>query len=391
MKRLLAAAALCLVAPGCFSLHRGPPMPGATYVSSRPVVVPARLLGNVMVVEAKYDKAGPYHFVIDTGSSVTLVSPDLARRYAEPEGPPAGVPKVRVRSAEGGSVLLDAVSLSKLQLGSARFEHVPALVFDCSELSAHFGTRIDGVLGFPIFRNAVLTLDYPRERIVLRRAIPKDGMPGEAILFNNADRTPLIPVRLGDHEFAALIDSGSSGAIALNPAGLSPTFSYGPVEGPAIETLAGDRLPRVGRLADVVRMGSFDIPRPVAEITDELSALGGGILCHFTVTFDQEGNEVFFQHDPADTLAMAALRGTGISFTRTPAYWKVAGVMAGSPGASAGVKAGDLVSRINGEPVAAWDLPRYDRELAKAGHIDFAFIDGARETLRPVPVVDLVP
>ena len=68
-------------------------MPGATYVSARPVFVPARLLGNVLIVEAKYDKFGPYHFVIDTGSSVTLVSPELASRYQLAEAPPGRHPQ----------------------------------------------------------------------------------------------------------------------------------------------------------------------------------------------------------------------------------------------------------------------------------------------------------
>jgi hypothetical protein len=46
------------------------------------------VIGNVLVVEDKWDKFGPYHFIVDTGSSVTLVSPDLAKRYASEESPP---------------------------------------------------------------------------------------------------------------------------------------------------------------------------------------------------------------------------------------------------------------------------------------------------------------
>jgi hypothetical protein len=390
MKRLLLAAAAGLLLPGCVSFHRAAPQPGLTHVGRHPVTLPARLLGNVLVVEASWDKFGPYHFVIDTGSSVTLVSPELARRYGTSESPPVGVPKVRVRSSEGGTVLLDAVTLTKIQLGGARFD-VPALVFDCSELSAHFGVPIDGILGFPLFRDAVLTLDYPNERIVLRRDIPDEGLPGEAILFNNADKTPLIPIRVGDRQIAALIDSGSGAALALNPAGLSPRFLFGPVEGPTVSTLAGDRPSSVGRLAEVVRLGSFDIPDPVTDVTDELSSLGGGVLRHFTITFDQEDNEVFFQHEPADSLAIPPLRGTGLSFSETPAYWKVVGVVQDSSAGEAGVRPGDLVSRINDEPVASWDLSRYERLVATADQIAFTFIDGTRETERVLHVAELVP
>lgn len=393
MKRVALAVALIagLSTTGCFTFRRTPPKPGLTYVGSRPVTLPARLIGNVLVVESKWDKYGPYHFVIDTGSSVTLISPELAARYAQGNLPPQGEPRVRVRSPDGGSVFLKPVTLGEIRLGSVKFEIVPALAYDCSDLSAQFGLRIDGVLGFPLFRNAALTLDYPHRRIVLRSEIPEEGLPGEAILFTNPDKTPLIAVRLGDHELAALIDSGSSQAVGINPAGISPRFLFGPVEGPVVATLAGDRTTRVGRLDGAVRIGSFDIPNPVAEVTDELSSIGGGVLSHFIVTFDQEHDEVFFQADPASDLAIPALRGSGMSFRKTPAYWKVVGVIRGSPADAAGVTKGDLVSRINGEPVASWEPARFERLTSAASAIDFTFIVGAGQLTKHLAVVDIVP
>ena len=90
MNRLLLAlvALAALAATGCFSVQRSAPKPGITHVGSKPVVIPGHLIGNVLVVEEKGDKFGPYHFIVDTGSSVTLVSPDLAKRYASRELPP---------------------------------------------------------------------------------------------------------------------------------------------------------------------------------------------------------------------------------------------------------------------------------------------------------------
>jgi membrane-associated protease RseP (regulator of RpoE activity) len=268
---------------------------------------------------------------------------------------------------------------------------VPALIYDCADLSAQLGVRIDGILGFPLFRNAILTLDYPNERIVLRDKIPQDGLPGETILFNNADKIPLIPVLLGDREFAVLIDSGSGDALDINPVGLNPKFAFGPVDGPLVDTLSGDKPSKVGRLEGVLRIGSIDVPQPVAEVTDDLSSIGGGLLSHFTVTFDQKDNEVFFQADEDHPAKVTPLKGTGLSFRKTPAYWKVAAVLATSPAATAGVSQGDLVTRINGEPVSAWDPVRYDQLVNRTSSIEYTFIEGTKTITRAIDVSDLVP
>ncbi len=158
---------------------------------------------------------------------------------------------------------------------------------------------------------------------------------------------------------------------------------FGPVDRPDCEsTLSGDKPSRIGRLAAVLRIGSFDVPQPVAELTDDLSSIGGGILSHFTITFDQKDNEVFFQRDEAAPILVSPLRGTGLSFRKTPVYWKVAAVVPTSPAAAAGASQGDLVSRVNGEPVSAWDPARYEQLLASATRIDFTFIDGSSEATR---------
>lgn len=120
---------------------------------------------------------------------------------------------------------LPATTLRRIEIGAARFEDVPALIYDCAPLSTHLGVKIDGVLGFPLFREILLTLDYPGSRLLLQPAKTNALVPGTVIGFDDRSKVPLIQVRLGTRSFIALIDSGSDSAFSLNPVGLAPQFA----------------------------------------------------------------------------------------------------------------------------------------------------------------------
>jgi len=300
---------------------------------------------------------------------------------------------VPVRGADGDMTELPATSLRRLELGPARFEDVPALVYDCAPLSAHLGVRIDGVLGFPLFRDTLLTLDYPGSRVLLQPANSNTLTPGTVIQFDDRSKVPLIQVRMGNRNFISLIDSGSDSDFSLNPVGLEPQFAEAPRIGATVGTIiVGDRVQRIGRLAESISIAGHVFERPIVDLTDELSTVGSGMLRHFAVTFDQERNRVTFHRESREPIATPPRRSAGVSFNKTPAYWKVAGVIPGSPADGAGIHLGDLVTRINGEPVSRWDLRRYERAIASTGEIALTLLNGTAESEpRRISVFDLVP
>jgi hypothetical protein len=386
--------ALLLFLTGCVSLvHRTPPL-GHTTFSASAATLPAETFGNVLVVTARWDRYGPYHFLVDTGSSVTLVTPEFAARYRDESGAvPPGVPQVEVQSGAGGAVILPTAVVSRIDLGAAHFARVPVVVYDCAPLTAQLGIRIDGILGFPLFNQTLLTLDYRHNRVVLR---PNASLTtirpfGTEVPFNNADTIPLITVQLGERRFLALIDSGSDSALSLNTSGLAPRFVFGPVQGPTVGTLAGDRTRQVGRLAQTLLIGDYSAVQPVTEVSDEWSAIGGGILKDFTVTFDQLHGEATFYRDSGDPITTPGILGTGLSFGKTPAYWRVVGVVPGSPADRAGIETGDLVTRIDGDPVSKWGFHRYEAMLANDHDVTLTFLNGTTETSKRVAIVPLVP
>ena len=355
------------------------------------VTLPAELVDNYLILTVKWDKSGPYHFIIDTGSNVTLVTPELAQRYPVPGAILPEMPQVPVKSADEQVTVLPPTMLSRLALGGANFTNVPALIYDCAPFTSQLGVKIDGVLGFPLFRQTLLTLDYPHNLVRLQPARTAPPPPGSAIPFDNTDKIPFIPVRLGDRTLIARIDSGLDEGFSLNPVGLDPKYAFGPTRGPVVSTLTGDHAEQVGRLDDSLFIGDYAVPHPVVEVIDEFSALGGGVLKYFTVSFDQEHDRVIFERDAIDPIAVPARRGPGLSFNKTPAYWRVVGVIPGSPAATAGVEPGDLVTAVNGEPVAQWPMRRYEQLVAGAPQVDFTFLNGTLKTGKALQVLELVP
>lgn len=386
---------VCLFLTSCATLptpfKRPPPRPGRTTLGTPTVTLPAQNIGNYLIVEARWDRTTTARFLVDTGASVTLVSPAIARRFGAKKPLPVESPRVQVKSADGRFTELESTSLERLVFGQLRFEDVPVLIYDCAPLSSHLGIKIDGVLGFPLFRDTLLTLDYPHSQVVVRRAGATASIPGTTVPVDDSNKTPLVRVRLGDRTFVALIDSGSDATLSLNPVGLAPTFAAPPRPGATATTLTGDRAQQVARLDETLVIAGHELPRPIVELTDELSAIGGGILRHFVVTFDQQHDRVSFHRERSDPIGTPPRRSAGVSFTRTPAYWRVASVIPGSPADQAHMESGDLVTRINGEHVSKWDLRRYEELVASARAITCTVLYGSTEAPTTFDTFELVP
>jgi hypothetical protein len=384
-------ASLCVLAlSGCVSTDSRP-AGRITTVEPPPVIVPAEIIGGHFIVTLKWDANGPWRFLVDTGSTTTLVSAEFAQKNPSTKTVQDHPSPVLVRSGSGDTISLQSTTVGLIELGSVRLKNTPALVYDCDELSAHFGQKIDGVLGFPLFRRILLTLDYPHSRLILQSPGDASRLPGHTVRFNNDKRVPFIPVALDGHPFIALVDSGSDGALHLNPAGLHPGFADGPNPGGTVATLTGDHPLEVGRLSQDVTIGGYTLTRPIVELTDELSSLGSGLLKNFRLTFDQTRNQVTFYRESDAPIVSGPMRSTGLSFRKLPSYWRVLGVVPGSPAEENGVQTGDLVTRINGEPVAKWPLNRYDELVRTTRRIEFTFLAGRREMPVPIDTFNLVP
>ena len=110
--------------------------------------------GNMPFVQVLVNGKGPFTFGIDTGTGTEgLVSPALAQAL----GLPATGGTVEAGDPSGRATRkLPLVRLAMLSVAGVDFRDVTATVYQASQAEG----RCDGILGFTLFRDRLLTLDY---------------------------------------------------------------------------------------------------------------------------------------------------------------------------------------------------------------------------------------
>jgi hypothetical protein len=160
----------------------------------------------IPVVEAMVNGEGPFRFYYDTGASVCVLDSGFVERLGIEI---LGQTKIGDHTASD-RIDADQVEIDSLELEGIRFERIPAVAFD---RSAFGGGDIQGVLGLPLFRDHLLTVDYGKGRLeISSETLPEEG---QGILPYGGGLLPEIKITLGGQEHSIHIDSGSPGGFTL--------------------------------------------------------------------------------------------------------------------------------------------------------------------------------
>jgi hypothetical protein len=230
---------------------------------------------------------GPFRFIVDTGTGGdVIVSPELAGQL---DLPIAGEARLNDPTGLGGQDArirkIDTLRVAGINFYSVRsIEHaLPGGDGGCQ-----------GVLGFTLFKDFLLTLDYVNGRMILASGeLTADG-ERSVLPFRMPEGVPIARLRIGNRDIEAQIDSGGAG-LSL-PERLIPQLrlSAEPVVFAKGASLSTRFQIKVAKLASDVHMGDITLDRPWVEINPAfpLANFGSCPLQHFIVTFDQENKLV---------------------------------------------------------------------------------------------------
>ncbi|MGI4865308.1 MAG: aspartyl protease family protein [Janthinobacterium lividum] len=346
---------------------------------------------NLIIVAARLNGKGPYHFLLDTGVSISLLTnAALADSLHLERGE-----EFRVVGSGGEDTPLRAYRTNEVRV------ELPGVVAprmrwlllseDALNLSSYAGTRIDGILGAELFNSLVVAIWPMRGQLICydpgryrapRRwtSLPLHLDQGKAYVEATVGQQPLaasdpaapLPLRL-------VLDTGAGHALSLETtadprlhlptAHLRATLGYG---------LSGAVRGHLGRVA-TVQLGPYQLPQVLTSFPDSGQVhqrlrsqdaprqgnLGYELLKRFNTVIDyphqrlllrrNAQNQLPFEHDMSGLSLVAA--GPGYR------YYLVTGVEAGSPAAEAGIVLNEELLAINLLPTGVLALSEIARLL----------------------------
>lgn len=296
------------------------PLIGAGSVAaqrSSEAVAPMQMRGLMPVIEVELNGQGPFVFMIDTGAGMQAdIDTSVAARLGlQPSGialngDPSGENDREVATVTIDSIVFGASTTHRPagtagSVGATRARRVtePPKVFEFRNVTAivrsHKITKdypdVDGILGFALFVDYLLTLDYPAMQARLVRGELPAANGGDILNYEIENRVPVIEVGVGRIRVRAHIDSGNFVAGFILPEEIVeqlPLLTQPVTVGRARSVSNQIELKQV-QLRDTIRLGRFEYPR--ATITFPALSdtnVGFKVLREFILTFDQKNRRL---------------------------------------------------------------------------------------------------
>jgi hypothetical protein len=257
--------------------------------------VPIRLVrGRLPVVSVRVDARGPYDFLLDTGSTATVVRSDLARTLQAEIGRiaavgttlgPRGLPRAEIRS---------------IVLGGTARGPLSVLVSELAEFR-RLDSGIHGILGLDFLSSFDFLIDYEKRTVQVNQGMRAEN--GKGVAFRRESGRILVPVEPGssDRVLWLVLDTGADSLILSGASGLA--VERDPRRIARIDSAGGSAILRTGALR-LLRAGSVVLDRvPVSILRENGAGLGsaGGLLpgrLFRRLLVSPSGGYVVFEPDP---------------------------------------------------------------------------------------------
>jgi len=271
--------------------------------SSTVATAPMHFRGLMPVIEVKLNGQGPFAFMIDTGAGMqadldTSVAERLGLRASGRaiNGDPSGE-----NDREVATATIDSIAFGRggRDGRGVEFRNVTAVVRP-QRITRDY-PEVDGILGFALFSDYLLTLDYTAMQVKLTRGALPAANGADILSFEIENRIPVIEIVIGKIRVRAHIDSGNFVAAFILPEEIVEQLqlSSEPVTMGLARSVSNQIELKQAQLTNTIRIGRFDFPQPTITfpaLSD--TNVGFKVLRNFTLTFDQKNRRMKLERKP---------------------------------------------------------------------------------------------
>ena len=127
--------------------------------NKKSVSIPFELINNLMVVDVLFQGVVPLKFIIDTGVTNTVL---IEKLYADVLEIEPDRKMSLVGAAGGKEVEAFIVNSISINLKGIKGSQIPLLILaeDYLKLEESMGIKVHGILGYDLFKNFVVKIDY---------------------------------------------------------------------------------------------------------------------------------------------------------------------------------------------------------------------------------------
>ncbi len=333
---------------------------GSVDVTTLPVTVPYREVAGAIVIDVTLGEGSrTVPMILDTGAP-TIISEPVAEAFA---GDAAGT--VSSTSVDGQVFSNEVVVLPQLAIGGAVFSDVGAVVDQLEPGNPFYCLSEAGFIGASLMRTAVWQID-PQDGVV-RIARSTDGLDhvdaAIGLAFTPASDlspSPLLELPVGDGRLTVLLDSGSDGWLAANPADLAELGVTIPEDAPSMAILGTTATASAVTRASWVEAGPGGGGLPVAAmelLPPGQANAGTDYLSRFVVTIDWPAGMVYL--DPIEAVTPSIPASATLAWDDG---FVIGSYVDGLP-ANAGLGLSDEVLDIDGEDVTGATFDTFCRHL----------------------------
>ena len=344
-----------------------PPIPADHAILSalRTTSIPYEDDGRTRVyVPVTIDGRGPFTFELDSGGHLILTAETAEALGLKPQGQ---------LSSTGAAAVMRAgyVKLGELRIGDAVMRNQPAKVLPLPPWSSDRGPHPPraGIIGLELFERFVVSIDPTAKIVTLSDPGPATTHSGTPLALRFAEDAPLVNGGYAGHAGDFMIDTGNAGPTIIE-------YQWAAPRGLTARLKNGLRVDDDFYRCDAVRIGPVTLDREVVDYVGPTQAgsesthavagiYGAPLLSRFRATYDYSRDTAWLQ--PLPDVGPKPYNRSGLLLSKDPGQpLKVDGTIEGSPGAAAGLRAGDLITALDGKNTAAMSRAEAAQILARA-------------------------